>query len=459
LAFRTSSDSGHRGAPMITEIYVNGYRSLSAFQIPVSPGLNIVVGPNGGGKTNILSFFEFLSKLVTSPVDEAVSSHGGVGRVFSRLPDNRFQRTLDGRVRGVVKFRNRSGRMSRLWYTWDFEVSSSEAYDEIYYTNQRLFIDLRKEPKDPWRSDLIVALGSSERFAHLTIERMITTRLQSFFQTFQVFSGGYVNRVWASRYLLSYSRSIDLSKIAILNAFPAQMDIFRSISRDIRGGETYNFVPDICKQPDDSARPAVIEKNGAGLASTLYRLERTPRREDLYRRALYTPSTSTSSTIEKIRHYVSLVSDSIKNIYTERNPIDNKISVFLTIGERDEDVSFPLAHCSDGTVKWIALITTLLTSRGGFAIEEPENFLHPNIQKEFVNIVRDETKDDVSSFTMVSTHSESLLNEASPDELILVWMEEGVTVARRVENAEDLVAEINRTGFGLGYYYTSGGVS
>src|SRR5687768_16609643 len=115
---------------MITEIYVNGYRSLSDFEIPVNPGLNVLVGPNGGGKTNILSFFEFLSKLSTSFVDEAVSSHGGIGRVFSRLPDNLFNRSLDARIRGVIQSRGRTGRPLKVWYTWDFEVSSSETYDE-----------------------------------------------------------------------------------------------------------------------------------------------------------------------------------------------------------------------------------------------------------------------------------------------------------------------------------------
>jgi hypothetical protein len=59
----------------------------------------------------------------------------------------------------------------------------------------------------------------------------------------------------------------------------------------------------------------------------------------------------------------------------------------------------------------------------------------------------------------MTTHSESLLNEASPEEVILVWMDAGFTNARRVANSEELVDEINRTGFGLGYYYTTGALA
>jgi recombinational DNA repair ATPase RecF len=47
---------------MITKIQVNGFKSLSGFELKLKPGLNILVGPNGSGKTNIILFFEFLSQ-------------------------------------------------------------------------------------------------------------------------------------------------------------------------------------------------------------------------------------------------------------------------------------------------------------------------------------------------------------------------------------------------------------
>jgi predicted ATPase len=53
---------------MIREVYVDGYRSLASIKIPLKPGVNILVGPNGGGKTNILSFFEFLSRVASVKV-------------------------------------------------------------------------------------------------------------------------------------------------------------------------------------------------------------------------------------------------------------------------------------------------------------------------------------------------------------------------------------------------------
>ena len=44
---------------MITKIKVDGFKSLKNFELELHEGLNILVGPNGSGKTNIVLFFEF----------------------------------------------------------------------------------------------------------------------------------------------------------------------------------------------------------------------------------------------------------------------------------------------------------------------------------------------------------------------------------------------------------------
>jgi AAA15 family ATPase/GTPase len=48
---------------MLRRIQVTGFKSLDQFELGFSQGLNIIVGPNGSGKTNIINFLEFLSHL------------------------------------------------------------------------------------------------------------------------------------------------------------------------------------------------------------------------------------------------------------------------------------------------------------------------------------------------------------------------------------------------------------
>jgi predicted ATPase len=70
---------------VITSIKVDGFKTLSQFELTLNPGLNVLVGPNGSGKTNIVSFFEFLAHLIESDPAEATSYLGGAGAVFRRV--------------------------------------------------------------------------------------------------------------------------------------------------------------------------------------------------------------------------------------------------------------------------------------------------------------------------------------------------------------------------------------
>ncbi len=444
---------------MIHEVYVSGFRSLEDIRIPLARGLNILVGPNGGGKTNILSFFEFLSKLTDEPVDEAVSSHGGIGRIFTRLPDNKYKTTMEASIRGSTLFRMKGGKVKTLYYTWKFEISASESYDEIEYSSQRLYVDLRSQPQDPKSSDLIISTRRDENGTRTVVDKIVMSRMQHLFRGFFMIEvGTYLSQADAIKHLSFYSRTVDMSRQCLVTAFPSNLSIFKQIAADVKGGEIFNFVPEICKLPEDSARLPIIGKNGAGVASTLHRLGK-PQNVPLLHRRLnpwFRRDDNHKARLRKISSYVALVSPAIKSISTAKNVIDNTISVFVSISEGNEEVLFPLAQCSDGTVKWIAILTKVITANTGYSLEEPENFLHPHVQKEFVNVVRTETSRQGAPHTLITTHSESILNEAKAEEVILVWMEHGKTVAKRVSNASELTSEINRTGFGLGYYYAAG---
>lgn len=85
-----------------------------------------------------------------------------------------------------------------------------------------------------------------------------------------------------------------------------------------------------------------------------------------------------------------------------------------------------MAFLSDGTLKWLTLVTAVLTSDNIFCIEEPENYLHPWMQAEMCMLMREhlEAKKE-SAFILMTTHSETLLNAARPEEVIVVDMKHG----------------------------------
>lgn len=123
-----------------------------------------------------------------------------------------------------------------------------------------------------------------------------------------------------------------------------------------------------------------------------------------------------------------------------------------------EEYEVPISLLSDGTVKWLALVTAVATDRSAFCVEEPENFLHPRLQENIVSILRSEILGSISArFAVITTHSETLLNTLDPNEIIVVRMENARTIADRIEDPELISDLINEAGFGLGYYYVSGG--
>lgn len=65
-------------------ITVRGYRALEAVDIPLGP-LNVIIGPNGVGKTSFLDLFNFFSEALgrREALGHLVSRRGGIGRLLT----------------------------------------------------------------------------------------------------------------------------------------------------------------------------------------------------------------------------------------------------------------------------------------------------------------------------------------------------------------------------------------
>lgn len=57
-----SKKNGHTIPPYISRVHLKGYKSIIDTKVDLHPGLNIIIGPNGSGKTN---FLELLNQIVS----------------------------------------------------------------------------------------------------------------------------------------------------------------------------------------------------------------------------------------------------------------------------------------------------------------------------------------------------------------------------------------------------------
>jgi predicted ATPase len=237
------------------------------------------------------------------------------------------------------------------------------------------------------------------------------------------------------------------------------------IYEDLRSGQVFNFIPSKIKIPEDTSSNIGIQKDGSGLAATLYAIQKNEGRKNKekgLRRRFFVRNRQLEVDIQHVNindiiKYVHTANQSIKNINVDNDRFENLLKIKFSIEENGKQITLPISSMSDGTIKWLSFITSILTSPTVFSIEEPENYLHPLMQSEVINLMRNsiENKRTLSTIIM-STHSETILNQANPEEIIITEFLNGNTIAKRCSNANEISDEIRNTGFGVGYYYISG---
>ena len=447
---------------MITKIEVDGFKSLSNFELKLNKGVNILVGPNGAGKTNIILFFEFLAQLIKNPVARAVSSVGGAGSIFKKIGRDNYQDSINFKIFGSFK----QSAKQYYAYEYDAEVKTSFEKDSIYFSKQTIKIRTASKfwdnPNSKFYSakwDLHIKYENSETSNELY--KVVTLDKQKFKPRFLLSEsdekGDFKKAL--EKFALDQNPS---SRPIIYSLFPF-LDVSQKIMNDLVGGETFNIIPSKVKELEDAATPAEIKRDGSGLATTLYAMNKSRPKEQDERRIFFgfdRPERSFEpKTLEKVKSYLRLANNTISDLTIENDAFDNKLLVKISIKTGEYESILPLSAMSDGTIKWLSLITAILTSKTIFSIEEPENFLHPWMQAEIAQIMREHISEKKSeSFVLMTTHSKSLLNSSNPEEIIIVDLREGRTIAKRIDNLQLIKDEISNSGFGLGHFYFSNSI-
>ena len=389
--------------------------------------------PNGSGKTNIVLFFEFLSHLISNNLTDSISKVGGVGAIF-RKNETGYQPNITGNVYGSKKVR--PGKW--IFYEFMFNIVLSLEKDLIYYGKQSVrikntdrFISCPDKIMDKIEWDFEIRQETDEKTnkPSIYIDRINRKEFPIDIPVF-VRRKRPTNEEDYKKLIQKYLEDYDLpstSMLYLLSRFlrispGATWRFAQAITNDFNGGETFNIIPSRVRQPEDSADAPGIQKDGRGLATTLYAMKKekmiSSKRNMFYhfpdRESVYS-----KKHLERVIENCKLANRSIKDIDIQNDPLNNQLVVRISIDSGDNIAELPLSAMSDGTIKWLALITAVLTSRDIFSIEEPENYLHPWMQGEIVKLMRSTFSDDnKKSFILMTTHSESLINYATPEELV-----------------------------------------
>lgn len=430
---------------MIQYVTIDGFKSLSGFELELRPGLNVLVGPNGSGKTNIISFFEFLGDLQKMSVSDAVSNAGGAGSVFRKLGVIKYQNHITVKLSGTV----RRGSRDFVYYRYSFTILLEPEAELLEYKEQRIQLKIRTVGGVPKRNISKFDFDIEVRYN----DQMKTDIDIKEYNERKIRSRRYRcrNKKDLAEYLGAYSPT----KMSLPSLLRRTFNILYLPYYDLAGGEVFNIEPSKVKMAEDSAKSPRINKDGSGLYATLYGIRNREKEGGRGRYEMWGRERMFENTdMSEILQYLQLANNAINSIKVSNDPFDNRIRVRITVGEGKENAVLPLSAMSDGTIKWLSLVTVILTNPSTFSVEEPENYLHPLMQSEIIKLMRSKIKQ--SRFALLSTHSETILNSSLAEELVVVTFREGRTLAKRPRNVAALNKEIQTTGFGLGYYYIAG---
>jgi predicted ATPase len=171
------------------------------------------------------------------------------------------------------------------------------------------------------------------------------------------------------------------------------------------------------KQKGDLSDNVTLRPDAGNLAAFLYRLRET--RRDTYR-----------NIVDAVRMVAPFFDD-----FDLRPDRLNPEKIRLEWHEKGSDSYFNAAALSDGTLRFISLATLLLQSKlpTTLLLDEPELGLHPyaiTMLAELLRVAAERTQ------VLVSTQSVTLVNQLSPEEVIVVDRPEGESVFRRLSSDE-----------------------
>ena len=165
---------------------ISGFRSLREFKITLTPGLNVIVGPNGSGKTNFIDFLDFIDFFMRSGAASAVSSLGGASRVFSVEQVKNRSSSIFASIEAIGDLPNyvRSNEVYKFFsFNYEFELKFSKK-DAVLYLSKEI-ITFRRSTDNINDANLMRRVGAitvTRASPSSTVQPKITISKKLFWQ-------------------------------------------------------------------------------------------------------------------------------------------------------------------------------------------------------------------------------------------------------------------------------------
>lgn len=339
----------------ISWLTIKGFKSIKNLDRFGLDQLNVLIGANGVGKSNFVSYFRMLSEMAELRLQNWTTNQGSADRIVS------FGVKETKKIQSFIKF-------GLNGYKFELEPTVDGGFS---FFNEELYFD------GPYYGEKWISLGSGHKEAKLK-EKYKSSSKNS--------EADYCYSSIASWKVFHFHDTSDTAGVKRLGSL----------------------------QDNEYLRP-----DASNLAAYLYRLsEEHPDVLDQIRKT--------------IRLAIPFFDDFVLN---PRKLKSEEEQIRLLWRQKDSDYSLWPSQLSDGSIRFICLVTALLQPDppSTIIIDEPELGLHPYAITLLGSLLRSASK---RMQIIVSTQSVPLVNEFDIDDLVIVEREDGGSVFKRHEEEE-----------------------
>lgn len=339
----------------IKKLTIKGFKSIKNLERFPLDSLNVLIGSNGAGKSNFVSYFKMLSEMVDGRLQLWTQKQGSADRIVS------FGVKETSKVQSFIEF-GLNGYAFELEPTIDggFTFASEQLYFAgVYYGADWTNLGSGHKESNVKERFKAHGKGSTADYCYSSISN------------------------WKVFHFHDTSDTAGVKRIGSL----LDNDYLRS--------------------------------DASNLAAFLFRLNQ-----------------ESSTVYEQIRKTVQLAIPFFDDFVLTPRALENgEEEIRLFWRQKDSDYSLWSSQLSDGSIRFICLVTALLQPNppSTIIIDEPELGLHPYAISLLGALLRSASK---RMQVIVSTQSVPLLNEFSLDDLIVVERENGATVFKRLEEKD-----------------------
>jgi predicted ATPase len=376
---------------VLTELRLEGFRSIEKAPVPLRQ-FTCLVGPNNSGKSNILDGLALLRDAAKQGCIQAVSSRGASAvRFFGLEEGGQPKIQATFKPSPLTGFETLEYKLT-LVATSNLQGAGVESITGFYTKPAREVIAHTAESTQPGQ-----------------------------FQTYVRRPGGQEQQVPGF-----YGAGNGL-------LFQFQEDsMLKPLRDDVGSWQFFQFAPEKLKHIGPAQQASELARDGSNFATYLHALHSGNRKA------------------------FGILEEQLKSEFPEVEELITPLVPNGTlVGIKERWFSHPALgiQLSDGLVGFLAHLVALYTLPIPRLVvfEEPENYIHPRLMERLVAMLRNASRE---TQVIITTHSPSLLNRLTLEDIVLVERVDGSTTARRASDSNELKKSLKE--WALGDAYVSG---